>query len=161
MSNSLLSSSENPVRSAPVARDACGMAVAANLLGDRWTLLILRETFYGVSRFDDLRADLDIPRGILSARLKALVTAGLLAKSPYRQGRERVRFSYQLTAKGQDLALTLIALMQWGERHLREGPSPVRVADRRTGASLTIALVTPQGHAVAAQDVEFIVLPQS
>lgn len=147
--------SEPPVRSAPVARDACGMALATELLGDRWTLLILREAFYGVSRFDDLRADLTIPRGILSTRLKALVGAGLLVKTPYRQGRDRVRYAYQLSPMGQDLALTLIALMQWGERHLQTGPSPVRLTDRRTGQMLQIALVTPDGQAVPAQQVDF------
>lgn len=147
--------SETPIRSAPVARDACGMALATELLGDRWTLLILREAFYGVSRFDDLRADLTIPRGILSTRLKALVGAGLLVKTPYRQGRDRVRYAYQLSPMGQDLALTLIALMQWGERHLQTGPSPVRLTDRRTGQTLQIALVTPDGQAVPAEQVDF------
>lgn len=148
------------VRVAPVARDACGMALAADLLGDRWTLLILREVFYGVGRFDDVRADLDIPRAILSTRLKALVGAGLLVKYPYRQGRERVRFAYQVSSMGQDLALTLIALMQWGERHLQPGPSPVRVRDRRTGQALKVAFVTPDGQAVSTKDAEFILEPQ-
>ncbi|MCA3254018.1 MAG: helix-turn-helix transcriptional regulator [Alphaproteobacteria bacterium] len=130
------------------------MALACDMLGDRWTMLIVREAFYGVSRFDDLRADLGIPRGILSARLKALVGSGVLERHPYREGSARVRHDYRLSERGRDLGLALIALMQWGDRHLQEAPSPLRITDRRTGAPLQVALVTPDGRAVAAADVD-------
>ena len=130
------------------------MALACDLLGDRWTMLVIREAFYGVSRFDDLRADLGIPRGILSARLKKLVADGVLARQPYREGSARVRHEYHLTERGRELGLALIALMQWGARHLQHEPSPLSITDRRTGEPLQVALVTPRGQAVAAEDVE-------
>ena len=76
---------DHRIRSAPVPRDQCGMALACDLLGDRWTMLIIREAFYGVTRFDDLRSDLGIPRGVLSSRLRGLVDRGVLETRPYRE----------------------------------------------------------------------------
>jgi DNA-binding HxlR family transcriptional regulator len=89
------------------------MALACDLLGDRWTMLIIREAFYGVSRFDDLQSDLGIPRGMLSDRLKKLVNLGILERRPYREGTARARAEYHLGARGADLGIPLIALMQW------------------------------------------------
>lgn len=143
------------VRSAPIPRDRCGMALACDLLGDRWTMLVIREAFYGVTRFDDLRADLGAPRGILSVRLKSLVASGILERRPYREDKARVRHEYWLTARGQELALPLIALMQWGDRHLQEEPSPLRILDRITGEPLHAALVTPAGKEVRREDISY------
>lgn len=149
----------SPVRRAPVPRDRCGMALASDLLGDRWTMLLLREAFYGVSRFDDLRADLGVPRGILSTRLKALVAHGVLERRPYREGKARQRHEYRLTSRGRELAIVLVALMQWGDRHLQVAPSPLRVRSRTTGEPLAVALVTPSGHAVPAEEVAYSLDP--
>lgn len=135
------------------------MALACHLLGDRWTMLLIREAFYGVSRFDDLRADLGAPRGILSTRLKALVANGILERHPYREGNARVRHEYRLTACGMDLALPLIALMQWGDRHLQDEPSPLLIRHKATGEDLRVALVTPQGEAVEFDDVAYSIAP--
>jgi DNA-binding HxlR family transcriptional regulator len=153
MSN--LDTSPPVVRAAPVPRDRCGMALATELLGDRWTMLVIREAFYGVSRFEDLRADLGAPRGILSARLKDLVAHGILARHPYRADGARVRHDYRLTVRGRELALPLVALMQWGDRHLQQAPSPLQVLSRKTGEPLHIALVTPAGQAVSTEDVTY------
>lgn len=147
-----------PVRAAPIPRDRCGMALACDLLGDRWTMLIIREAFYGVARFDDLRADLGIPRGILSARLARLVEQGVLERRPYREGAARTRHEYHLSARGQELGLVLIALMQWGDRHLQDQPSPLAITDKASGAPLTVALVTPDGLAVNAEAVQIAVV---
>ncbi len=145
------------VRTAPIPRDRCGMALACELLGDRWTMLVIREAFYGVTRFDDLRADLGAPRGILSTRLKGLVEAGILERRPYREGTARVRQEYCLTQRGKELALALIALMEWGDRNLQDTPSPLRVISKVTGEPLHIALVTAEGQAVAPEDVAYLV----
>lgn len=133
------------------------MALACDMLGDRWTMLLIREAFYGVTRFDDLRADLGAPRGILSARLKALVEGGILEKHPYREGTARARHEYRLTARGQELALPLIALMEWGDRHLQDRPSPLQILSRTTGKPLRVALVTPEGQAVGPDEVTYAV----
>jgi DNA-binding HxlR family transcriptional regulator len=153
MSNPPADTTPAAVRAAPVPHDRCGMALACDVLGDRWTMLILREAFYGVARFDDLRADLGIPRGVLSARLKKLVAEGVLDKLPYREGAARVRHEYRLSAAGRELGLTILALMQWGDRHLQHAPSPLAVTDASTGLPLTVALVTPEGRAVAVDAV--------
>ena len=151
---------EGRIRSAPVPRDRCGMALACEMLGDRWTMLIVREAFYGVTRFDDLRSDLGIPRGVLSARLRSLVERGVLERRPYREKGARQRHEYLLSPRGHDLGLSLIALMQWGDRHLQDEASPLSITDRSTGEPLQVALVTPTGRAVAAEDVEVRILTQ-
>lgn len=143
------------VRAAPVPRDRCGMALATELLGDRWTMLILREAFYGVARFDDLRADLGAPRGILSARLRTLVEAGVLQRHPYREGRARVRNEYRLSAAGLELAPVLIALMDWGDRHLQAGRTSLKMTVRETGEPVRLAPVTPAGKPVAWEQVVY------
>ncbi|GAB4138778.1 MAG: helix-turn-helix domain-containing protein [Sphingomonadales bacterium] len=122
------------------------MAMAAEILGDRWTLLILREAFYGVRRYDDMRADLDAPRSMLTDRLNKLVARGLLARQPYQEPGSRARDAYVLTDAGRALALTLLALAQWGEDHVLHGPAPVQVVDRASGKPLRVALVDEQGR---------------
>ncbi len=85
-----------------------------DLVGDRWTLLILRGTFRGLHRFSELHDDLGIAKNLLSDRLTRLVDAGILAKVPYQE--RPVRHEYRLTEKGRELSPALIALMQWGDR---------------------------------------------
>lgn len=148
-----------PVRAAAVPRDRCGMAIASDLLGDRWTMLIVREALYGVSRFDDLRADLGIPRGVLSGRLKTLVGAGILHKTPYRDGSTRLRHDYRLSDAGRALALPLLALMQWGDRHLQHRPSPLRLVSRATGEPVHIGFVSASGQPIAADAVAYAIDP--
>ena len=133
-------------RRALVPKEACPMAMAAEILGDRWTLLILREAFYGVQRYDDMRADLGAPRSTLTDRLAKLVEMGLLERRPYREPGERAREAYGLSAAGRDRALTFMALTQWGEAHALKGPAPVGVIDRKTGRSLRVALVDEKGR---------------
>jgi DNA-binding HxlR family transcriptional regulator len=127
------------------------MAKATELLGDRWTLLILREAFYGVSRFEDLRADLGAPRAALSERLERLVGQGILERRPYQEEKSRLRHEYRLTPKGRELALVLIALMQWGDRHLREDGPALDIVDATTREKLTVTLATTNGRVVPLQ----------
>lgn len=122
------------------------MARASELLGDRWTLLVLREAFYGITRFEDVRADIDAPRAALSQRLAKLVREKIMVKSPYRDPGDRQRFEYRLTEKGRGLAYVLIALMQWGDAHLRDDPAPLELRDAASGKALKLALVTPDGR---------------
>jgi DNA-binding HxlR family transcriptional regulator len=131
-----------------VPRDQCPMALAAGLLGDHWTLLILREAFYGVQRYDDMRADLDAPRSMLSDRLARLVEAGILERRAYREAGDRERHAYGLTQSGRALALTLSAMTQWGEAHILGRLAPVALVDRLTGGPLRVALVDETGAPV-------------
>lgn len=138
-----------PVRArALVATAECPMARAAEVLGDRWLLLILREAFYGVVRYDDMRLDLGVSRSTLTNKLNQLVLHGILERRPYQEGGARARDAYVLTDSGRGLAMTLRALSEWGEEHLLDGPSPVDLIDRRTRRRLHLELVDEEGRAV-------------
>jgi DNA-binding HxlR family transcriptional regulator len=88
------------------AGQTCSLARTLEVVGERWTLLIVRDLFFGVRRFTDLQRHLDIPRAVLAARLAALVEQGIVEPDPYR-----------LTQAGEELWPAVHALMQWGERH--------------------------------------------
>lgn len=100
----------------------CSLARTLEVVGERWTLLVLRDCFFGVRRFTDLRDHLDISRAVLAARLADLVDAGLLERREYRPGRHE----YVVTPDAVDLWPALFALLQWGERH-RAPDGPRRV----------------------------------
>jgi DNA-binding HxlR family transcriptional regulator len=98
---------------------SCPLARSLEIVGERWTLLILRDLFFGVRRFGELQARLDIPRAVLSARLATLVEHGLVERRPYRPGRDELL----LTERARELWPVVHGLMQWGERHLvADGP---------------------------------------
>jgi DNA-binding HxlR family transcriptional regulator len=91
----------------------CSLARALEIVGERWTLLVLRDCFFGVRRFTDLQAHLDVPRAVLTERLTQLVADGILERVEYQRGRHE----YRLTQRGLDLWPALYALSQWGEQH--------------------------------------------
>jgi DNA-binding HxlR family transcriptional regulator len=101
---------------------SCSIARTLSVVGERWTLLILREVFLGASRFDELQDRLDIARNVLAQRLAHLVDHGVLEKAEYSE-RPR-RYEYRLTERGRDLYPILIALMGWGDRWLAEDSTP-------------------------------------
>jgi len=121
----------------------CSIARALGILGDRWTLLIIREAFSGVRRFDDFRKHLDIARNVLTDRLQRLVDAGVLVQHQYQDNPPRSE--YRLTDAGRDLQSTLISLMQWGDRWLagRAGP-PLQLEHTECGHVTRAELVC--GH---------------
>ena len=95
---------------------------ALELVGERWTLLILREAFFGVRRFGQLARNLNIPRPTLSSRLRMLVDVGLLERVPYSNDPER--FEYRLTDAGRDLFGAILVLMRWGDEHVPHPSGP-------------------------------------
>jgi DNA-binding HxlR family transcriptional regulator len=97
----------------------CSIARALEIVGERWTLLIVRNLFLGLRRFDELQDNLGIARNVLAARLEKLVEAGVVEKRTYSE--RPSRHEYVLTDKGRDLWPALISLMEWGDRH---APSP-------------------------------------
>lgn len=141
-------------RRALVPKEQCPLVLAAELVADRWTMLILREAFYGVSRYDDMLADLKAPRSMLTDRLGKMVERGLLTRKAYKEPGDRERNAYVLTSMGQDLATSLVALTQWGEAHLLEGPAPVGVVHRATGIPISAALVDRSGNKIPTQEAE-------
>lgn len=141
-------------RSLDGPRSQCGMSRAAMLLGDRWTLLILREALFGVTRFDAIQSALSCPRSVLSSRLKTLCAEGVLTTRPYREKGQRPRRQYVLTRKGVDLALPMIALMHWGERHCVEGAPLAQLVERKSGAPARVALISKAGEPIGPGDVQ-------
>lgn len=129
-------------------KDQCPMAMAAEVLGDKWTLLILREAFYGVQRYDDMRMDTGAPRSMLTDRLNKLVKNGIMKRQPYQEKGDRVRNAYALTKKGRNLAHVLMAMTQWGEEFILEGKAPVELLDKETGRPLKLTFVDDQGNVV-------------
>ena len=95
------------------------MASTLEVIGERWTLLIVRDVFLGIRRFDDLQRDLGVARNILQVRLERLVEEGILVKRPYQE--RPLRSEYRLTEKGADLWPVLVAMLQWGDRHAPRG----------------------------------------
>jgi DNA-binding HxlR family transcriptional regulator len=93
----------------------CSLARALEVIGERWTLLIVRDAFYGIRRFSDFRSHLDIPRAVLSGRLAGLVEDGILKRRP--DPEHAGRYLYELTAAGRELWPALNALLVWGDRH--------------------------------------------
>lgn len=118
-------------------------SIAATLafVGDRWSLLILRDAFRGVRRFADLCDDLGIARNILADRLDKLVDAGILERVPYQE--RPLRHEYRLTAKGRDLSPALVALMRWGDRWAVEGTPPTLLVHDACGTELEQLLRCP------------------
>lgn len=102
----------------------CSIEATVSIIGDKWTLLILRDAFRGIRRFDDLQRDLGIARNLLTDRLTRLVEHGVLEKVPYQE--KPVRYEYRLTHKGIELSPPLVALMHWGDRWVvGDGQPPV------------------------------------
>ena len=123
---------------------------ALDVVGSRWTLIVLRETFNGVRRFEDFQQHLGVSPSVLSRRLKDMTDAGLLRREPYREDGGRERHEYHPTSKAWDLYPVIVGLMQWGDRYLgdRDGP-PVQLIDTTIGMPV-IAAVVPQGTATCS-----------
>jgi DNA-binding HxlR family transcriptional regulator len=125
----------------------CTIGRTLEILGERWTLVVLREVFNGVRRFEDMRRHTAIPRQVLTNRLNGLVDAGILRRHPYREPGERERHEYRLTPRGLDLYPVLVALAAWGDRYLadHEGP-PVEFEHRGCGHRVELDLRCGGGH---------------
>ena len=142
------------MRAAELAEQQCSIARPAALLGDRWTLVILRQAFSRVRRFDDFQSSLGISRSLLADRLGNLVEAGILRREPYKD-EIRTREEYRLTEKGLDLYPVLMALREWGDRYMADEGPPVKVRHRDCGGAPQIRLTCDRcGEEVTARDAE-------
>jgi DNA-binding HxlR family transcriptional regulator len=130
----------------------CSIAGALELVGERWTLLVLRDAFLGVRRFDDFQRSLGIARNVLQARLERLVEEGILERRRYQE--RPPRFEYRLTEKGVDLWPVTVALMKWGDRHLYPDGAPVVIEHRGCGGEVDDRRIcTRCGELLEARDV--------
>lgn len=117
----------------------CSIAMTMDVIGARSSMLILREAFFGTTRFDDFARRTKSTEAVVAKRLKQLTDLGLFVKQPYREEGRRTRYEYVLTDKGRDLLPAVLALMQWGNKYLQGGDGgPLRLVERRTGKSVVI-----------------------
>ena len=119
--------------------------------------MILRSALYGLRRFDDFQADLDVPRSVLSNRLAGLVDSGIMEHREYREGRQRARIEYPLTRMGQALGLPFMAMAAWGDKWLGDGTSPLTLRSKSTGQGLSVALVDERGKRAIKSDIEQVI----
>jgi DNA-binding HxlR family transcriptional regulator len=150
-----------PMSRTPLDHWQCSLARTADILGDKWTLMILRDAFFGLSTFSQFQQNLRVARNVLSDRLDKLVRHGILAREPVRPGVER--YHYRLTEAGQELYPALVALMQWGDKWVfgAEG-EPVVLVDREQGAPIQkVGLQARDGRYLRARDVAFVPGPNA
>jgi DNA-binding HxlR family transcriptional regulator len=136
--------------------DNCSVKRALDVVGEKWTLLVLREAFYGARRFAQFHARIGCARNLLSERLATLVAAGLMQRAAYRDPGQRERHEYRLTEKGLDLLTAMVAIMQWGDRWEADpsGP-PVEIRHRDCGQRVEAVLRCSNDHTmVTARDTE-------
>ncbi|MCA3150874.1 MAG: helix-turn-helix transcriptional regulator [Rhodocyclaceae bacterium] len=132
----------------------CSFARTVDLIGDRWSLMILRDAFYGVRRFSAFKERLGITQAVLSSRLQDLVKHGFLEKGPGQH--EAGHDEYRLTAQGRDLFPVVVALMQWGDKwlHGETGP-PILVGLKGSGEPIDPMHVTVRGQGVSPAELDF------
>jgi DNA-binding HxlR family transcriptional regulator len=137
--------------------EKCSIAMAMDLIGTRSSMLILREAFYGTTRFDDFVRRTKSTEAIVARRLKELTDIGLFVKQPYREPGKRSRDEYLLTDKGRDLFPAVLALMQWGNKHLQaEDGGPLRLVERGTGEPVGIGPRTSSGRNLDLDDLAIV-----
>jgi len=127
--------------------DNCQVGRALAVFGDRQSMVVIREVFNGVRRFDDMQKHSGVNRQVLSNRLGHLVDAGILQRVPYQPEGSRVRHEYRLTQKGLDLYPVLTALAEWGARYVADAQGPaVEMAHRGCGSPVHAVLECDDGH---------------
>ena len=137
----------------------CSIQKTLDVIGEKWTILILRETFNGVRRFDQIRDHVGVSDPILSDRLRKLVGAGVLEARPYREPGQRARKEYRLTDRGLDLYPVMISLLRWGDRHgasaadeqdeVQSGPR-LEVRHRDCGERVRAVVQCEAGHTISS-----------
>jgi DNA-binding HxlR family transcriptional regulator len=131
---------------------ACSIARTMTVLGEPWTVLVLRDLLNGLGRFDELVTHLGIARNILTRRLTTLVDAGLVETREYREPGRRARHEYRPTPAGRDLRPVLLALMAFGDRHHAGPDGPPAVVEHDCGAPVELREVCTDGHVLGPGD---------
>jgi DNA-binding HxlR family transcriptional regulator len=126
----------------------CSIARALEIVGERWTLLIVRDAFLGLRRFEQFQESLGIARNVLTDRLNRLVDEGIFERVLYSERPKR--YEYRLTRKGEDLQVTLAGLRQWGDKYANE--KPPRLLRRKADGKPVVAALVPKGADVLRRD---------
>jgi DNA-binding HxlR family transcriptional regulator len=113
----------------------CSVAGSLEVIGERWTLLVIRDAFMGARRFEEFQRRTGVARNILTARLNRLVEEGILRRVPYQE--RPPRYEYRLTDKGLDLWPVIVSLVQWGDRHVYPGRAPILLVHKGCGGAVS------------------------
>ncbi|WP_322749814.1 MULTISPECIES: helix-turn-helix domain-containing protein [unclassified Frankia] len=136
----------------------CSVAQCLEVVGEWWSMLILRDVFFGVSRFDAFQDRLGISRNVLNQRLNKLVESGILTKKPYSQ--HPPRYDYRLTEKGRDLWPVLESMRQWGDKHAAPDGPPVLMRHTNCGqVSTAVMTCSSCGESLEARDMQAVAGP--
>ncbi len=139
----------------------CSIARSLEVIGEKWTLLIVREAFWGRTRFSEFRKTLGVAPDVLADRLSTLVTSGVLERRPYRVDGSREREEYVLTPAGEDLRVVLAALNGWGDRHRPAPGGPAStVLESATQQPVTLRFVSSDGRVLEQDDVSLVRNPK-
>jgi DNA-binding HxlR family transcriptional regulator len=134
-------------------QESCSVAQALEIIGERWTWLIIRDAFLGLTKFIEFEQSLGIARNVLTDRLNRLVEEGIFERVLYQE--RPARYEYRLTQKGSDLFTALNALRQWGDQYLSD--KPMRLLRRKRDKTPVIAALVPEGARVlAADEIELV-----
>ncbi len=145
------------MRWSEIGDQSCPVARSLSVLGDRWTMLVLREAFWRVRRFEQFQERTGAPRPVLAERLKMLVDEGVFERRRYSERPDR--YEYRLTEKGLDLYPVVISLLEWGERWMTDAAAPpvVELRHRTCGATIHPHLACPAcGDPLTARDIEAV-----
>jgi DNA-binding HxlR family transcriptional regulator len=157
MSDAIAMTGSLAPRSGWVAQQ-CSVEKALGVLHTRSAFVILREAYYGATRFDEFATRARLSDPVTSTRLRELVAAGLLVREPYQEPGQRTRDEYRLTQMGAELLPVLVAMMQWGDRWLQEDGPPVALRHADCGEPVTAQLRCTYGHEVGPGELD-LVLP--
>lgn len=134
--------------------DNCSVQRTLDVIGDRWSGIVLREVFNGVRRFDQIREHTGVSDSVLSDRLRKLVENGILVAREYQEPGRRRRKEYRLTEAGLDLQPVFVSMLRWGDKHRPDADGPaVEVRHRDCGAPVRAVIMCDDGHAVTQRDV--------
>lgn len=134
--------------------DVCGIFKITEILNDRWTILLLREAFYGVTKFNDFLENTGISKQVLTDRLKHLVQLEIFELSIYKEVGVRERKEYLLTKKGKSLNIVLLAMLESGGNFIEEGKDVVKVFDKSTDEELKLKLVDSSNQVIDLKNLE-------
>ncbi|WP_375490953.1 winged helix-turn-helix transcriptional regulator [uncultured Jatrophihabitans sp.] len=134
--------------------DRCPIARSLGVVGTRSAMLIMREAYYGTTRFDDFADRVGITQAVAAARLRELTDAGLLRREPYQDPGQRTRFEYRLTEMGRDLAPAVLGLFDWGSKYLfGDRGAPLTLQHTDCGADIHVTTTCSEGHVVPLRDM--------
>lgn len=131
----------------------CSLDLALTVVGTRSAMLLLREAFYGTTRFHDFASRVGITEAVAASRLKDLAEIGVFEKRPYREEGQRTRYEYLLTDMGRGLLPAILALMQWGDAYLQDDGGPLRVVEDGTGAPVRVQVCRADGARVPLEEL--------